>query len=380
MDEFFKICMKFLNSIKAMFRKRQANKSKQTSEQKLNRYIYEMDIHSQKGIAAQDKMRMMEDKLKIHNNSCPEFMNADHLQTLFYYIAIIVAVSVILSNYVFTSPAISNIANEYGNKNNWYSLIFPISLIVIELLSARLHNNFTQHKADEIEKIKAEKIEEENKEWQIDWCTLRLYVLRFVMGIMILISPMFLLATIITVDGFSSIQDSIKSSTFLALAVITDFLIVLGGVYICKSIAFILFHCNRWRIQRKIDKYQEIYNTSGGEAVRSFGEYLRALGQYNRNLQEYNQEYSQQNNPIPDLEQGPFNRNTITFVDEWLNSQENQRTFPPPQQPQDQFRATNTPPSNNPVNTNREEIDEPETEFNYLDLNIRDAEREVDGD
>ena len=392
MRDAFKICMKFLNRFKAMFQNKKAKKYRQTYQQQLNRHHKDMRTYSKNGMAAQKKMRMMENKLGTHNKSCPKFVNVDPLQTLFYYIAIIVAVGVILSNHAFTSTAVSNIADEYGNENTWYSHIFPILLMTFELFLTMLNLYFTQKTTDEIEKIKRKNIKKEDKTNQIIRCKLQLYGLRFVMGIMILISPMFLLATIITVDGFSSIQDSIKSSTFLALAVITDFLIVFGGVYICKSIAFIgerilksiafiVFHLTRWKIQFDINQCQKCHSKSGESAASSLALYIQALRQYNHNIEEYNQELTrsnQQHNLIPTLEPGPFSRNTTTFVNEQMGYEA--ITPPRAQQPQDQYRATNTLPSNNPVDTNQEEIDEPETEFNYFDLNIRDAEREVDGD
>ncbi|BAY84646.1 hypothetical protein NIES267_41420 [Calothrix parasitica NIES-267] len=367
--------MKFLNNIQAMFRKIQAKKYKQTSEQKLDRDIDKIEIHSQKGIAAQEKMGMMEDKLNIHKKSYPEFVNVDPSH---HCIVIIAVVGVILSNYSLTRTSLSTILDNYGDKNTWFPVVFPIFLISFELLFAIVHPNLTQQTTDKIEKIKTEN----NKNWiiQIFLCSFLLYVLRFVMGIMVLITPIFLLATIIAADGFNSTHEFINSSGLMFLAVVTDFVIVIAGERILKSIAFVVFHCKRWQIQGKIDKYQKSSRTSAGKALRSLRRYRQALGQYNRNLQEYNQEYSQQNNPIPDMEEVQFRPDIANFLNQGMDIQENQRTFPPPQQPQDQYRATNTPPSNNPVDTNREEIDEPETEPNYFDLNIRDAEREVDGD
>ncbi|MEM1391961.1 MAG: hypothetical protein AAGG00_01430 [Cyanobacteria bacterium P01_H01_bin.150] len=364
-----KIFMKFLNSIKAMFRKRQAKKLKrqakkyrQTSQYRLNGYKKDIVTHSQNARDAEENRRMMEDKLNIHKKSCPKFVNVDPLQTLYNCIPTIILIGAILINYSLNGTSLSTIAETYGNGNTYLPVALPIFLPVFEVFFSRLTN------------------------------TKNTRFLRITMWIMIAISPMFLLAAIFAADGFNSWHDAISSFTLLVVAVVIDVAIVFGWEHICKSIAFIgeriyksialiVFHLERWRIEGKINQYKKDYTTSQENTDSALDIYVQAREQYDYNLQEYNQElkeYNQKHNPIPLLEPGRFFQNTTTFVNEQMGYE---AINPPlPQQPQDQYRATNTPPSNNSVDTNREELDEPETEFNYLDLNIRDAEREVDGD
>lgn len=342
----------------------QAKKYRQKSQNRLNGFNKYIETHSDNAMDAQEKMGMMEDKLNIHKKSCPKFVNVDPLQTLYNCIPTIIVIGAILINYSLNGTSLSNIAETYGNGSIYLPFALPILLPIFELFFSRLCLNKTT-----------------------------ICVVRIAMWIMIAISPMFLLAAIFAADGFNSWHDGISSLTLMVVAVVIDVAIVFGWEHICKSIAFIgeriyksialiVFHLGRWRIEGKINQYRESYRTSRGKAVYASRVHYQLWEQYNYDLQEYNQElkeHNQKHNPIPLLERG-FSPNIANFLNQGMDIQENQRTSPLPQQPQDQYRATNTPPSNNPVDTNREEIDEPETEFNYLDLNIRDAEREVDGD
>jgi hypothetical protein len=258
--------------------------------------------------------------------------------------------------------SLSNIAKVYGNGNTYLPVALPIFLPVFEVFFSRLTN------------------------------TKNTFFLRITMWIMIFISPMFLLAAIFAADGFNSWHDGISSFTLMVVAVVIDVAIVSGWEPICKSIAFIgeriyksialiVFHLERWRIEGKINQYKKDYTTSQGNTDSALDIYDQDWKQYNYNLQEYNQElkeYNQKHNPIPLLEPSRFFQNTTTFVNEQMGYEA--ITPPRAQQPQDQYRATNTPPPNNPVDTNQEEIDEPEAEVDYYDSILRDAEREVDGD
>lgn len=122
-------------------------------------------------------------------------------------------------------------------------------------------------------------------------------------AVLITITPLLIIGMIVAVEPKYFTPDLFTNYlTILILAVVVDTIIVFGGEFIYKSLAFVNYHLEQWSLQRDINYFQRKQHRAERQIQRSWRRFHQISDHYNARY------------PERPLDPGMFSELTITQV------------------------------------------------------------------
>ncbi|MFM7383638.1 MAG: hypothetical protein ACKO1W_11390, partial [Microcystaceae cyanobacterium] len=197
-------------------------------------------LHAEQAIGAKARRTIKEPSINKLEKHSSIFANSGPRETLKHSIFVLGAIAVICINYFLINAPVHYLASiPFADENAWQiglsTLLVPVALLIFELCIALGR--------------KTAREEEGSNVWQWNLAGF----------VMVLVTPTMIIGAMLARPDWFAAYNLVTSLGMIALAGVTDALIVFGGEYIFIALSFVWFKYSHSRLQSAINRADRQY-------------------------------------------------------------------------------------------------------------------------